>query len=196
MCKAVVLIGDYLQVLVCFSVLINQTSSQGINPSILQDTRDLPKTDGTFGFLYRTEDGIAHAAKGDQDGIVHGRFTYTDPTGLKVNYNYNAGSRVTPKYNYDDAPVPQYRRLPAELPREPQRAPRPAPVEIQEPAPQQYDPQYEAQPQYVPRPRYEPRPQYEPEPAQYVRRTPQRRPRVNYRARRPINRNEVYDYDY
>ncbi|XP_017767936.1 PREDICTED: putative uncharacterized protein DDB_G0294196 [Nicrophorus vespilloides] len=77
-----------------------------VNPTILQDSRDLPKLDGTFGFLYRTEDGIAHAAKADPGGIVHGRFTYTDPTGLKVNYNYNAGSSVTPKYNYN-APIQQ-----------------------------------------------------------------------------------------
>ena len=81
--------------------------AQGINPAILQDSRDLPKVDGRFGFLYRTEDGIAHAAKGEPGGVVHGRFTYTDPTGLKVNYNYNAGTGVTPKYKYDE-PISAY----------------------------------------------------------------------------------------
>lgn len=78
-------------------------SGQAYNPTILQDSRDLPKTDGRFGFLYRTEDGIAHAAKSEGDGIVHGRYTYTDPTGFKLNFNYNAGTKVTPGYNYDQA---------------------------------------------------------------------------------------------
>lgn len=51
--------------------------------------------------MYRTEDGIQHAAKGNPDGVIQGRFTYTDPTGLKVNFNYNAGSRFTPGYTYN-----------------------------------------------------------------------------------------------
>lgn len=67
----------------------------------------MPKVDGRFGFLYRTEDGIAHAARGESDGQVHGRFTYTDPTGLKVNYNYNAGSKTAPGYKYNE-PVSAY----------------------------------------------------------------------------------------
>ncbi|KAF5305463.1 hypothetical protein FQA39_LY01554 [Lamprigera yunnana] len=78
-----------------------QNGKTYVNPSILQDSRNLPQTDGTFGFLYRTEDGISHAAVGDPSGQVHGRFTYTDPTGLKVNFNYNAGSRTAPGYNYE-----------------------------------------------------------------------------------------------
>lgn len=83
---------------------------QAYNPTILQDSRDLPKTDGRFGFLYRTEDGIAHAAKSEGDGIIHGRYTYTDPTGFKLNFNYNAGTKVTPGYNYDQAAnAPNYR---------------------------------------------------------------------------------------
>ncbi|KAK9887241.1 hypothetical protein WA026_021088 [Henosepilachna vigintioctopunctata] len=73
--------------------------SQRFGPaSILQDSRLEPKVDGTFGFLYRTEDGITSAARGNSDGKIQGRFTYTDPTGLKVNFNYNAGSRRAPGY--------------------------------------------------------------------------------------------------
>lgn len=81
--------------------IITPAFGQAYNPTILQDSRDLPKTDGRFGFLYRTEDGIAHAAKSEGDGIVHGRYTYTDSTGFKLNFNYNAGTKVTPGYNYD-----------------------------------------------------------------------------------------------
>ncbi|XP_045467594.1 uncharacterized protein LOC123676005 [Harmonia axyridis] len=76
--------------------------SQRFGPaSILQDSRLEPKVDGTFGFLYRTEDGITSAARGNPDGKIQGRFTYTDPTGLKVNFNYNAGSRRAPGYITD-----------------------------------------------------------------------------------------------
>lgn len=57
--------------------------------------------------MYRTEDGIAHAAKSEGDGIIHGRYTYTDPTGFKLNFNYNAGTKVTPGYNYNQA-APNY----------------------------------------------------------------------------------------
>lgn len=77
------------------------------NPTILQDSRDLPKVDGRFGFLYRTEDGISHGAKSEGDGVVQGRYTYTDPTGLKVNFNYNAGTKRVPGYNYDE-PIDKY----------------------------------------------------------------------------------------
>lgn len=94
-----------------FTILVTVTviNGQAYNPTILQDSRDLPKTDGRFGFLYRTEDGIAHAAKSEGDGIIHGRYTYTDPTGFKLNFNYNAGTKVTPGYNYDQtANVPNY----------------------------------------------------------------------------------------
>lgn len=70
------------------------TQAQHLPPSILEDARVHPSGDGSFGFLYRTQDGIAHAAKGDPGGAVHGRFTYTDPTGLKVNFNYNAGAQA------------------------------------------------------------------------------------------------------
>lgn len=67
----------------------------------------MPKVDGRFGFLYRTEDGIAHGAKSEGDGIVSGRYSYTDPTGLKVNFNYNAGTRKAPGYNYNE-PINAY----------------------------------------------------------------------------------------
>lgn len=50
--------------------------------------------------MYKTEDGIVSSARGDPSGVIHGTFSYTDPTGLKVNYNYNAGSRFTPGLNY------------------------------------------------------------------------------------------------
>lgn len=49
-------------------VLQFTAAQRQLNPTILQDTRNLPKVDGTFGFLYRTEDGISHAAKGDSNG--------------------------------------------------------------------------------------------------------------------------------
>lgn len=84
-------------------LLAPEAQGQAYNPTILQDSRDLPKVDGRFGFLYRTEDGIAHAAKSEGDGIIHGRYTYTDPTGFKLNFNYNAGTKVTPGYNYDQS---------------------------------------------------------------------------------------------
>ncbi|KAL3277242.1 hypothetical protein HHI36_012593 [Cryptolaemus montrouzieri] len=89
--------------LVIITAGIYGISSQRFGPaSILQDSRLEPKVDGTFGFLYRTEDGITSAARGNPDGKIQGRFTYTDPTGLKVNFNYNAGSRRAPGYINDD----------------------------------------------------------------------------------------------
>ncbi|GJQ81569.1 hypothetical protein Trydic_g9946 [Trypoxylus dichotomus] len=88
--------------IVILSLIPHIVHPQSFNPAILQDSRDLPKVDGRFGFLYRTEDGIAHAAKGEPGGQVRGRFTYTDPTGLKVNFNYNAGSKTVPSYNYNE----------------------------------------------------------------------------------------------
>ncbi|XP_044757153.1 uncharacterized protein LOC123315504 [Coccinella septempunctata] len=89
-----------LIVIVCSNVY--GACSQRFGPaSILQDSRLEPKVDGTFGFLYRTEDGITSAARGNPDGKIQGRFTYTDPTGLKVNFNYNAGSRRAPGYTND-----------------------------------------------------------------------------------------------
>ncbi|KAJ8962194.1 hypothetical protein NQ318_018161 [Aromia moschata] len=80
--------------------------------SILEDTRNEPTPDGHFGYLYKTEDGIVSSARGDPSGVIHGTFSYTDPTGLKVNYNYNAGSRFTPGLGFkkgrvsDAAPAP------------------------------------------------------------------------------------------
>lgn len=98
------------QIFSLLAIAFVSVSGQAYNPTILQDSRDLPKTDGRFGFLYRTEDGIAHAAKSEGDGIIHGRYTYTDPTGFKLNFNYNAGTKVTPGYNYDQpaAAAPNY----------------------------------------------------------------------------------------
>lgn len=149
----------------------------------------MPKTDGTFGFLYRTEDGIAHAAKGDSNGVIQGTFSYTDPTGLKVNYNYNAGSKFTPGYNYEAGPnIPyddgQYRE---EYQREDYH--------------QQYRQQTEA-PQ--PQPQRQNRPQLQPEvESNYA---PRSRPRYHSQYREPIEEhqqrrtrpsssryNEVYD---
>lgn len=111
---------------VLFSSLIQSVFGQAYNPTILQDSRDLPKTDGRFGFLYRTEDGIAHAAKSEGDGIVHGRYTYSDSSGFKLNFNYNAGTKVTPGYNYDQqpaapAPAPTYDQYDQPAPAAPYR---------------------------------------------------------------------------
>lgn len=132
--------------------------------------------------------------------MIHGTFSYTDPTGLKVNYNYNAGSRVAPGYNYEPIqaapkysnyqstlsrytePEPYYDDNYQELPREPQPRPQPQP-----------------QPQPLPeyRPREAPRSQYRGRPrsrAQY------REPVDVYSERRgrPIAReNDLYDdYNY
>lgn len=137
------------------STIAQKLRPSNINPSILQDSRDLPQVDGTFGFLYRTEDGIAHGAVGEPGGQVHGRFTYTDPTGLKVNYNYNAGSRTAPGYNYEQK-QPQQENRPQPQPK-PQGRPRPQPVyeEYDEPQPQ-YEPEY--QPQVAHRLQPRPRP--------------------------------------
>lgn len=33
--------------------------------------------------------------------IIICRYTYSDPTGFKLNFNYNAGTKVTPGYNYN-----------------------------------------------------------------------------------------------
>ncbi|XP_018320125.1 uncharacterized protein LOC108733446 [Agrilus planipennis] len=118
----------FIWVLLLIVPIILPVESQRLNPTILQDSRDLPTPEGSFGFLYRTEDGIAHGARGDPNGQVHGRFTYTDPTGLKVNFNYNAGSRATPGYNYND--VQQQQQQQSAI-RDRQPAP-PAVEEIQE----------------------------------------------------------------
>ncbi|XP_065157477.1 activating signal cointegrator 1 complex subunit 2 homolog [Atheta coriaria] len=161
------------------------------NPTILQDTRNEPKVDGTFGFLYRTEDGISHAAKGEPGGHVVGRFTYTDPTGLKVNFNYNAGSGVTPKYNYNAAPVasaPVYnnqgivqeerRTKPPALQQQQQQQPiqqyqQPQQQYYAQPVQQQPQPQPQQQPiqqnfNYQPVQNYQPafQPVYQPQPLQ------------------------------
>ncbi|XP_044258771.1 glutenin, low molecular weight subunit-like [Tribolium madens] len=198
------------------ALFLHLAATQSFNPTILQDSRDLPKVDGTFGFLYRTEDGIAHAAKGDSNGVIHGRFSYTDPTGLKVNYNYNAGSRVAPGYTYDDQPTDNGQYDPQKYQKQyqatdngqhqPQKQYQPTPKPYQRHQ-QDYEayrqPQYEEapQPQYV-EPKYVPqtrpptsqqrpvsRPLYS---SQYsaVENYPQRRTRPPY-----ATHNEVYE-DY
>ncbi|KAL1505893.1 hypothetical protein ABEB36_005346 [Hypothenemus hampei] len=90
----------------CYVCTIKQIISQSnarYNPTIIQDARLEPKVDGTFGFQYRTEDGISHAAQGDPNGFIQGTYSYKDPTGLKVNFNYFAGSR----HNSNSAPQQQ-----------------------------------------------------------------------------------------
>jgi hypothetical protein len=190
------------------ALFLHLVTAQSFNPSILQDSRDLPKVDGTFGFLYRTEDGIAHAAKGDSDGVIHGRFSYTDPTGLKVNYNYNAGSRVTPGYNYDDTPTPKQptpRQYQAKQTRPTQTTPKQYQPEDDYSEPQQYNdyeerPRYqEPQPQYVPRTRPSAGAQRRPSPRPQQYSDQYREPAQSYqqpRTRRPYaTHNEVYE-DY
>lgn len=70
---------------------------------------------GTFGYLYKTEDGITSSARGDPSGKIQGKFSYTDPTGLKVNINYNAGSRFDGRNNQASSPTAQgyYNMAPA-----------------------------------------------------------------------------------
>lgn len=60
---------------------------------------------GTFGYLYQTEDGIVSSARGDPSGKIQGTFSYTDPTGLRVNINYNAGSRYDNRQNAQAVPA-------------------------------------------------------------------------------------------
>ncbi|XP_030753056.1 uncharacterized protein LOC115880071 [Sitophilus oryzae] len=81
------------------------------NPSIIHDARLEPKVDGTFGFAYRTEDGISHAAQGDPTGFIQGSYSYKDPTGLKVNFNYFAGSRNAPSNPAPRYPEPSYNQV-------------------------------------------------------------------------------------
>ncbi|GLV43613.1 Cuticular protein 100A [Carabus blaptoides fortunei] len=162
------------------AALFALTSAQD-NPSILEDSRVHPTVDGSFGFLYRTQDGIAHAAKGDPGGAVHGRFTYTDPTGLKVNFNYNAGAQAIKQKQadqpqYQPAPQPQYRPPPPAQQSQDQGRYTQAQYE------QDYEqPAYEQQPRYRPAPAPAPR-NYAPAPQQY-------RPRQ-------AQRNDIYDNDY
>ncbi|KAJ8983260.1 hypothetical protein NQ317_015609 [Molorchus minor] len=85
-------IPAFLWTAFCTQLVLSQTRHNQY-ASILQDTRNEPTPDGYFGYLYKTEDGIVSSARGDPSGVIHGTFSYTDPTGLKVNYNYNAGSR-------------------------------------------------------------------------------------------------------
>lgn len=52
--------------------------------------------------------------------LITSRYTYTDSTGFKLNFNYNAGTKVTPGYDYNQpASVPAYNR---------QQSPAPAPA--------------------------------------------------------------------
>ncbi|KAJ8939168.1 hypothetical protein NQ314_011221, partial [Rhamnusium bicolor] len=114
-----------------------------------------------FGYLYKTEDGITSSASGDPSGVIHGTFSYTDPTGLKVNYNYNAGSRFTPGYNYNKG-------RPSSVAAAPDSAPAPAAAKyhkISAPSSSRYrEPEYQEEPQYYrepPQEQYvEPAPQY------------------------------------
>ncbi|XP_048524983.1 uncharacterized protein LOC109532823 [Dendroctonus ponderosae] len=100
--------------------IISCVSSQSrFNPSIIQDSRVEPKVDGTFGFQYRTEDGISHSAQGDPTGYIQGSYSYKDPTGLKVNFNYFAGARNNANSSPPQGGLPQYNRPePMEYPRE------------------------------------------------------------------------------
>ncbi|CAH1974569.1 unnamed protein product [Acanthoscelides obtectus] len=88
-----------ISVFICTSLYAGVVLSQNRHNSyatILQDTRNEPTPDGTFGYMYKTEDGILSVARGDPTGLIQGTFSYTDPTGLRVNYNYNAGNRRAP----------------------------------------------------------------------------------------------------
>ncbi|CAG9863446.1 unnamed protein product [Phyllotreta striolata] len=170
-----------------FQSTLEQAPPRSKYISILQDSRDEPTPDGTFGYLYKTEDGIVSSARGGPNGAIQGGFSYTDPTGLKVNINYNAGSRASPT-----AVEPSSRQRTPEAPRyygneANPPAPARAPVYRPRPQPQYYDDpaqdiQYEAvetnpryisrpRPKQTPRSRYIYRPQYyQPQPrrSQYI----------------------------
>ncbi|KAJ8912797.1 hypothetical protein NQ315_002555 [Exocentrus adspersus] len=140
------------------------------------------KYDCYFGYLYKTEDGIVSSARGEPNGVIHGTFSYTDPTGLRVNYNYNAGNRFTPGLNYHKG------RLPAAAPGAGRAAASSLKARYQDPD-YEDDGQYREQPEddYVePSPQYRPRarPSYR-EPDVYQER----------RGRLPPRGNELYD-DY
>ncbi|KAF2887580.1 hypothetical protein ILUMI_18593 [Ignelater luminosus] len=185
-------IGLIILVISCFHSALSQSPSRSrLNPTIIQDSRDLPQTDGTFGFLYRTEDGIAHGAIGEPGGVIHGRYTYTDPTGLKVNFNYNAGTRTAPGYNYNQQPEPSRPSQPAY--EEPQPAPQPRP----RPRPSQPVYEYDDQPQYQPQSRPRPsQPEYDiPQPQHRLQPRPQPRPRPSQpRYNRPPAPQNNIDY--
>lgn len=57
--------------------------------------------------MYQTEDGIVSSARGDPSGKIRGTFSYTDPTGLRVNINYNAGSRFDHRQMTQAGPTAQ-----------------------------------------------------------------------------------------
>ncbi|CAH0558684.1 unnamed protein product [Brassicogethes aeneus] len=88
-------------------ILLNLVAcDNSFNPSILQDTRNLPKVDGTFGFLYKTEDGIQHAAKGDsnvkeKNTIFRG--TEYDEMELKENQTSKSESEMEEDIPYADS---------------------------------------------------------------------------------------------
>nr|AYA49891.1 cuticular protein 11 [Leptinotarsa decemlineata] len=165
-------------------------SRHNLYASILQDSRNEPTPDGTFGYHYKTEDGITSVARGDPSGVIHGTFSYTDPTGLKVNYNYNAGARNTPASAPASGPAPA-------------RAAAPAPKYYNDPAPvprgRASQPVYREEPQYYSEPSQD---QYdEPVPQYRSRARPvYSEPEDAYQSRRgrPIAReNDIYDdYNY
>lgn len=61
------------------------------NPSILHDARR-SRLDGSYIFQYETQDGIRHDSRATPEKLVSGIYSYTDPTGLKVSWSYNAGA--------------------------------------------------------------------------------------------------------
>ncbi|XP_057662891.1 uncharacterized protein LOC130897921 [Diorhabda carinulata] len=167
-------------------------TKKNVYATILQDARNEPTPDGTFGYLYKTEDGIVSSARGGPNGVIQGGFSYTDPTGLKVNINYNAGSRTSPtavepssKSAYSTPSVPvssryrsNLRTTPSSMYNEPRYYNGPS---------QEYD-QYQEQEYLEQEPRYVPRPR-----AQPIYRTPQ----YTYQRRNRPNNNEIYDdYNY
>ncbi|XP_072387245.1 uncharacterized protein [Diabrotica undecimpunctata] len=182
-------VGSILVFAVCAQVSFAQAPSRkNIYASILQDARNEPTPDGTFGYLYKTEDGITSSARGGPNGVIQGGFSYTDPTGLKVNINYNAGSRTRPS-----AVEPSQKQQSAPKYYDNQSGSRSAPV-------YRNQPQYYEQPsqgyQEYQEPQYQqPQTRYRPRQPAYIR--PQRIEEVyQQRRNRPIN-NEIYDdYNY
>ncbi|CAH1974570.1 unnamed protein product [Acanthoscelides obtectus] len=62
-----------ISVFICTSLYAGVVLSQNRHNSyatILQDTRNEPTPDGTFGYMYKTEDGILSVARGDPTGLI------------------------------------------------------------------------------------------------------------------------------
>lgn len=89
--------------------------------------------------------------------MIHGTFSYTDPTGLRVNYNYNAGTRraQAPAEEEEDAPPVRQATVarPAPVDRPDPAAPIARPVGSGRAAPPRFPTKYTTTPAKIPKPK-------------------------------------------